>query len=440
MNTHSYFARLLAFSLALLFLAAVFVFYQGSYRAEEQQLNEFKEREAKTLGVVEWLVSSKAPYAGIEGLSTQIRELSRRFDTRVTYIASGKVLAESDLPPDEVGKMEDHSTRPEVVEALRTGFGSATRYSSTLRKDMLYIAARMQGTPGLPDGVLRIAVPYSAVQTELSQSRSRFLGVIAAMAVCAGALAVFLIMRARGALRSFSREVDSLGREEAPDKIRVCPGSEFKPLVDSINVLAKQARKSMRHLHDTRSQFEAVLAKMTDAVAVLDQDGIILAHNAALDGLLGGQAPACTGRNVLEAGLGLDVFEAAKQALASEPAEPRRFQARLHGGVDADVDLVPYSTVKGKRRLILVLHDVTAMKNAERILREFVINASHQLRTPLTSIQGFAATLLDSPPDDQERAHAMLETILKKSRDMGGVITELLDTASPQASGPSNQH
>lgn len=439
MNTHSYFARLLAFSLALLFLAAVFVFYQGSYRAEEQQLSEFKEREAKTLSVVEWLVSSKAPYAGIESLSPRIRELSRRFDTRVTYISSGKVLAESDLPPDEVVKMEDHSTRPEVVEALRTGFGSSTRYSSTLKKDMLYIAARMQGTPGLPDGVLRIAVPYSAVQTELSQSRSRFLGVIAAMAVCAAALAVFLIGRARGALRSFSREVDSLGREEAPDKIRVCPGSEFKPLVDSINVLARQARKSMRHLHDTRSQFEAVLAKMTDAVAVLDQDGIILAHNAALDGLLGGQAPPCTGRNVLEAGLGLDVFEAVRLALASNLAEPRRFQARLHAG-DADVDLVPYSTAKGARRLILVLHDVTAMKTAERILREFVINASHQLRTPLTSIQGYAATLLDSPPDDQERAQAMLETILKKSRDMGGVITELLDTASPQASGPSNQH
>ena len=101
---------------------------------------------------------------------------------------------------------------------------------------------------------------------------------------------------------------------------------------------------------------------------------------------------------------------------------------------------MPYVTSRGKRRVILVLHDVTAMKNAERVLRDFVIDASHQLRTPLTSIQGYAATLMDTPPDEPAQARSMLATILKKSQDMGAVVTTLLGKASPQAGdSPRNQ-
>jgi two-component system phosphate regulon sensor histidine kinase PhoR len=431
---------LLVLSLALLFCAAIFIFFQTSYKASSELLQEFEGREAKTLNVVQWLVTDKAPYSGTDQLRLLIAEISKKLDTRVTYIANGKVLAESDLPPAEAARMEDHSDRPEVIEALKSGFGKSTRYSSTLQTEMLYMATRMQGTAGLPDGILRIAVPYSTVQDILSESRTRFMAVIALMAACASALGVFLIRRTQGMLRSFSQVVDELGREDSPDKIRVCPSSEFKPLMDSIHVLANQASKSHRYLPDTRSQFEAGLAKMTDAVAVLDQDGNILAHNAALEQLLDTPAASCVGRNVLESGLGLGVYEAVRDALATRSAEPRRIQARLAGGKDADVDLVGYATSKGKSRLILVLHDVTTIKNAERILREFVINASHQLRTPLTSIQGYAATLLDSPPEDQEQARSMLSTILKKSQDMSGVVTGLLDTATPQSGAAPGKH
>jgi len=433
MQPRSYFTRLLALSLALLFCAAVFIFYQSSYDAQSVQLREFEEREANTVRVIEWLVASKAPYASVESLREYILEISKRFAVRVTYVAGGKVLAESGLTPGETDKMEDHSQRPEIVQAMQEGLGTSTRYSTTLKTELLYVAVRMQAAAGLSDGVLRIAVPFSGVQQSLADSRSRFMTVVAAMALCAVALAIFLVRRTQTMLRSFSQVVDDLGRQEASDKIRVYPGSEFKPLVDSINVLAKQARKNMRHLHETRSQFEAVMAKMTDAVAVLDQDGIILAHNAALDALLDNPNMPPAGRNVLEAGLGLAVYNAAREAFDTHSPTPRRFATTLLGGKIADVDLVPYTTSKGKQRLILVLHDITAMKNAERILRQFVINASHQLRTPLTSIQGYASTLLETPPEDMDQAKQMLATIYRKSQDMGEVVTELLDTASPQA-------
>jgi two-component system phosphate regulon sensor histidine kinase PhoR len=439
MQPHSFLARLLAISLVLLFCAAVFIFYESSYQAQAVQLQEFEERQASILRGMEWMIASKAPYSGVDSLRGQISEMAKHFGLRATYIVGGKVLAESDLNPAETEAMEDHSDRPEVIQALASGTGVSTRYSRTLQTEMLYVALRTPGAPGLPAGVLRIAAPYSLVQNSLAQSRSRFLTVVAVMALIAGALVIFLVRRTQTTLSFFSRTVDDLGREESPDKIRVYPGSEFKPLVDSINVLAKQARKNMRHLHETRSQFEAVLGKMTDAVAVLDQDGRILAHNAALETLLDNPAQPLVGRNVLEAGLGLAVYNAAHEAFAAGLAEPRRFVATLLNDKIADVDLMPYATTKGRKRLTLVLHDITAMKNAEHILREFVINASHQLRTPLTSIQGYAATLLDAPPQDGEQAKAMLATILRKSQDMSAVVTGLLNTASPQAESPAGQ-
>lgn len=440
METRSSFVRLLALCLALLLGAAVFVFHQATSRAGEELVREFDAREAKTLDMVLWLVQSRAPYQGLEPLRSLAGELSGRFGVRVTYVSNGKVLAESDLGPAETEKMDDHSQRPEIADARKSGFGKFVRYSTTLQTTLCYMARPVSGVAGLPDGVLRIAVPYTSVQKVLEESRSQFFAVIAAMAVCAAALAAFMIFRARGMLRSFSMAVDDLGRETAPDKIRVCPGSEFKPLVESINVLAKRARKNIRRLQDTRSQFEAVLANMADAVAVLDKDGTIILHNAALEALLGAGPQACVGRHVLESGLGVDVFRAVSSALESDGSGPPRFQARLASGRDADVDLVPYVTSRGKRRVILVLHDVTAMKNAERVLRDFVIDASHQLRTPLTSIQGYAATLMDTPPDEPAQARSMLATILKKSQDMGAVVTTLLGKASPQAGdSPRNQ-
>ncbi|GFK93176.1 Sensor protein kinase WalK [Fundidesulfovibrio magnetotacticus] len=435
MENRSYFARLLLAALALLTGAAVFIFYQTTYKADADLVREFEAREANTLDVALWLVSQKAPYAGVEQFRAYAAEVSRRLGVRVTYVAGGKVLAESGLSASEAEKMEDHSTRPEIVQALAEGFGKATRYSSTLQTRMLYMARRCDGLAGLPPGVLRIAAPYSSVESLLSEARGRFLAVVAAMALCAAGLALFVVRSTQGKLREFSQVVDELGREaDAPDgKIRVCPGSEFKPLVDSINTLAKRARRQGRSLHDTQAQYEAVLAKMTDGVAVLDQNGMILAHNRGLGALLGRPEADLSGRHVLEAGLGLDVHEAAREELAKASPSARRLLADLGGGHFADADLAPYSTAKGQRRLILVLHDVSSMKNAERILREFVIDASHQLRTPLTSIQGYAATLIDSPPEDPEQGRAMLGTILKRSKDMGAVVTQLLDRASPQA-------
>lgn len=431
MESRSYFGRLLAAALAALAVAAVFVFLKANTRAQTLLVEEFEAREARTLGVAAWILAEKAPYSGLEGLQSLVNELGKRLGVRVTYVSQGKVLADSEVEPDHLGELTDHSDRPEIVEALGgRPAGKSTRHSETLGKDMLYMAQASKDLAGLPDGVVRIACPYTDVARELDASRDRVLALVAVMALCAAALAAFVLVRARRVLATFSLAVETIAGGDVPDKIRIYPGSEFKSLADSINALSKKLRKNRRSLHDALSQYEAVLDKMTDPVAVLDEAGLILAHNPAMENLLGA---GIDGRHALETGLGVEVHEALKKGLADPTPAPRRFTATLAKDKDMDVDLVAFHTARGKRRFIVLAHDVTTIKQAERLLRAFVINASHQLRTPLTSIRGYAATLLDNPPADPAQARGMLETVLKRSEEMSAVITELLQTASPQA-------
>ena len=149
----------------------------------------------------------------------RLYELGKRFNIRVTFVATGKdggasrgkVLADSGVEPSRLSELPDHSNRPEIVQALDEGFGTATRFSDTLTTEMLYVASTMPSLAGTPDGVLRIAVPYSAVQQVLTDARNQLLAIVAAMAVCAAGLALFLIFLVFNALAALAATPLSAG-------------------------------------------------------------------------------------------------------------------------------------------------------------------------------------------------------------------------------------
>jgi two-component system phosphate regulon sensor histidine kinase PhoR len=178
-------------------------------------------------------------------------------------------------------------------------------------------------------------------------------------------------------------------------------------------------------------------------VAVVGGDGRIVAHNKALAGMF--PTPlGLVGRHPLETGMGLAVQEAVAAALAG-PADQADGEGRgecggpdapiplrLEGGRHVEVARVVFLDHKARPRLILVFRDVSAERRAADILRSFVIDASHRLRTPLTSIKGYAETLLDNPPQDPGAGRGLLAVILKNANAMSSVVTDLLSRASTQ--------
>jgi two-component system phosphate regulon sensor histidine kinase PhoR len=336
-----------------------------------------------------------------------------------------------------------------VVAAARGGTGLDVRRSATLGTDLVYAARRTEGAGGadgagrVPPGILRLAVPYSQVQDRLARDTDGLLLILATTLAGTGLLALWLTRRMAGTIKAFSATAKAIGDGDFESRIRVWPGSEFQPLAETVNAMAKKIRRQLKTIEDQANEHAAVFEGMAEGVAVIGPDGKILAHNHALAGMFP-TSLGLVGRHPLETGMDLAIQEAVTAELLG-PAEnageggegagdgtPEPLSMRLPGGRHVEVALVPFLDHKSRPRLILVFHDVSAERRAADILRSFVIDASHRLRTPLTSIKGYAETLLDNPPQDPEAGRSLMSIILKNADVMGKVVTDLLSRASTQ--------
>lgn len=429
MGGKSYHLRLVLWSWVVLAALAGAAFWHFTRQAEADIVRESEARAQRRLDLAGWLLSGRAPFAGPEAFDAWVIELGRRMSTRLTFISGGRVLAESDVDPAGLDRLEDHSQRPEVVAALRTGRGSHIRRSATLNKEMVYVAARLEGVPGLPDGILRLAVPFSEVRGSLDKAQAGILAVLLPILAISALATWWVLRRMAGVIRNFSDTVRAIGEGDFDRRVRDFPGREFAVLAESINSMARRIKAHMKTIRDQASRMGAVFDGLAEGVAVIGPDGRITAHNKALRAIFPGSLSP-DGRFPLEAGLPLESQQAVDQLLA-DPAAPDPVVRQIQTG-DAsflEASAVPYLDHKDRRGLILVFHDISDIKRVEGILRDFVANASHQLRTPLTSIKGFAEVLLDMPPEDPEKGREIMATILRNADHMSKVITSMFTLA-----------
>jgi two-component system phosphate regulon sensor histidine kinase PhoR len=423
MGERNYHLRLVVWTWGLLLVVLALLFFVMAHNAERSLVRDSEERAWGKLELAAWLLPQKGPFADDRALEAWTVDLGQRLGCRVTFIVGGRVRADSDVSEVDLPRLEDHSMRPEVLQARLSGRGKDVRTSATLGKDLIYVAARMNGVEGLADGVLRLAVPFSEVRAALSRSRVWFTAVLIP-AMLISALATWWGLRRMAlVIRDFSDTVKAIGEGDLDRRVRDFPGREFAVLADSINNMAKRIKRDMKTIRDQTSRFQAVFDGMAEGVAVVAPDGRIESHNTALASMFSGLTNLA-GRIPLEAGLPLESQQAVDQLL-SDPAAPgpvvRQVQYEEHRFLE--VVAVPFLDHKDRRGLILVFHDISEIKRVESILRDFVGNASHQLRTPLTSIKGYAEVLIDMPPEDPGKAREILGTILRNADHMSKVIT-----------------
>jgi len=354
--------------------------------------------------------------AALPSDSTEWAAFSHRFaqaaGLRVTIIdSSGRVRAESDLDDTEVQRIENHAARPEVVAALATGSGSDTRTSATVGRPYLYLA--ITGGPG----VIRVAMSYEEVESIVARTR-RVVLVAALPALLLGSLLAWL------ASRRIARPLGEIGLATQ----RIARGENPQLPVSGIpdvDRLSADLRKMHRELVDRfeslqrkQSETTAIVDSMVEGVLSSDPKGEIVTANPAARRLLGyGELEA------LPSLLLLIRSKEAREALAGVAA----------GGqvVDREISLGDRTCLLNARRLptggtVVVLHDLTDLKRLETIRRDFVANASHELKTPLTAISGYAETLLSDRPDP-EISERFLETILANARRMQRLVDDQLD-------------
>lgn len=463
MKPRSVFTRMLLWAWAVLAAALLALFLVTTSETRDEIVREAEQRATRELDTVKWLVVNHGRFATAREFHAWSTELGRHMGLRITFVTGGQVLADSMVPYEELSSLEDHSLRPEIRKAASNDIATSRRHSDTLDREMLYVATELPPVNGLPRGVLRLAVPFSELQERLSMVFSRALWTMALALAASGALLLMGTRNVGRSVRAFSDLAREIGNGDFSQRIREVPGREFHPLAEAVNAMARRIGKHVGTIEEQGGRLRAMFQGMGEGVLVLDERGRIDSFNRALERALPETAQAL-GRTPLEAGLPLDIQDAVDRVLHSGgsnapgtnpsatetpgteipgPTAPRpqstdassadepgeRLRVSLESGRHLAVTVLPFTGYKGGRKLILVFRDVTAEVEHEQALRDFVANASHQLRTPLTSIKGYAETLLDSPPADHAATAKFLRVIQRNADHMDGVINSMLKLA-----------
>jgi two-component system phosphate regulon sensor histidine kinase PhoR len=348
---------------------------------------------------------------------------------RVTLIAeSGLVLADSEADPRT---MENHATRPEIREAFTAGEGRSIRHSVTLNKDLLYLAER-QELPGGPPVVLRFALPVAGVDELLGEFR-RQLGVASiVLLIVTGAASL-------GVSRHFSKRVERLknfsGLVAAGDFQPIAAeraGDALEELALSLNDTAARLGSTIRTLKDERNLSAAILGSMVEGVAVVNAAERLVFANPAFAEILDLDVPPKPGSGLLEVVRQTELIEGVRHVLHGEPAVHAEI---VTGTLKQRHFASTVTSVRAEEAIgaVVVLHDITGLRRLERVRRDFVANVSHELKTPLTAIQGFAETLLGGAMDDLENRRRFVEIILDHAQRLALLTDDLLELSQIEA-------
>ncbi|MGB9431200.1 MAG: ATP-binding protein [Candidatus Acidiferrum sp.] len=341
---------------------------------------------------------------------------------RVSVIsADGRVLSDSQ---SETATMETHAERPEVLAALKLGEGRATRQSVSVGTQLLYYAVR-EDLPGGTPVILRLALPMAGFGEQLWNFRRKLWLWSLLIYLFAGAIAMLM---SRGYTDRIERLREFSGRVAEGD-FRPLPsdgsGDSLEALRISLNQTASRLDRTIRTLTEERNLSAAILGSMVEGVAVVNAGERLAFANPGFASILGLDVPPVAGSSLLEVVRQTELIGAVRRVLAGEP----RVESEIVTGTlrqhyfAATVASVRAGETSGA---VIVLHDITDLRKLERIRRDFVANVSHEFRTPLTAIQGFAETLIGGAIDDPQNRGRFLAIILEHSRRLARLTEDLL--------------
>ena len=340
---------------------------------------------------------------------------------RVTVIAAdGRVLGDSQA---DAQSMENHANRPEVQEAMAKGEGRSARRSATLNRDFLYLAVRQNTSAG--PAVLRFALPPDTVDDVLSSFRHKLWVASFFILLIAGAVSLLLSRSFTGRverLKEFSRRVAEGDFRPLP---RDSSGDALGALGVSLNRTAARLDRTIQTLTEERNLSSAILGSMVEGVAVVNGSERLVFANPGFAEILGLDVPPTSGSALVEVVRQTELLEAVRQVLGGE----RRVQSEIvTGTLRLHYFAITVAAVRAgdTTGAVVVLHDITELRKLERVRRDFVANVSHEFRTPLTAIQGFAETLLAGAIDDSQNRTRFLEIILEHSRRLARLTEDLL--------------
>jgi two-component system phosphate regulon sensor histidine kinase PhoR len=350
-----------------------------------------------------------------------IHKLGRAARARITVIASdGSVLADSALTDAELARVDNHGTRPEVVEARRRGRGLASRFSATTGTELMYLAVPFERAEGA--GVVRVAMSLQDVDALIARMRWLISGAVLLGLLVAGGMGILASYFASRSLMDLVSRARALASGQRGQRIAVEAGDELSGLAGSFNRMAEDLERTLSTLGDERDRSRAILESLSDAVLAIDADLALTALNGAALRLLGLSAAPLGSRliDVIRVPLVLEIVNRAK---AGETAHAEL----VWTGPPRRTLLATATPQRARGQCVLVLRDVTELRRLESMRRDFVANVSHELRTPVSIISANVETLVAGALKDPVRAQEFLSAVQRNAERLSRLVNDLLD-------------
>jgi two-component system phosphate regulon sensor histidine kinase PhoR len=418
--------QLYASFLAVTLLALAATAAYSSYTFHEFHLAQIQ-RELSTLArVVVPEVEQALVSTGPGDVDALTDRLGRSADGQVRFTIitpAGKVIGDSEEDPTH---MKSHADRLEVIDALRDGFGRSVHPSPTLGTRMMYVAIPVE-QGGQPVAVIRTAMTVTAIDRPMAD----IYVTVAWAALIIALIAAFLsLLISRGISRPIvrmQRVAQLFARGQLNIRVPGAGAAELDGLAKALNEMGTQLQDRIETITTQRNELEAILSSMTEGVFAVDSQGCFASINKAAAQLLSIDPAQVQGRRVEEAIHNIELQQFVRDTLRSD--EPTEADVSFPGETEHFFHVcgAGLSDRRGERSgAVIVLSDMTRIHRLENLRRDFVANVSHELKTPVTSIQGFVVALQEGALSDPEQTRRFVEIIAKHAQRLNAIIDDLL--------------
>jgi two-component system, OmpR family, phosphate regulon sensor histidine kinase PhoR len=350
------------------------------------------------------------------------KKLGRVIEARVTIIApDGKVLGDSQEDP---ATMENHAIRPEIKDALSSGLGVSSRYSTTLNQQMMYVAVPIN-KENMVIGIARVALPLTYVETSVNHLTATIGLAILIVAFLAVLAAGLISNKLTDPIRQLTRAANQISAGQLGKKISVQTHDEVGKLCTAFNDMSSSLKSTMEQVTEEKAKLSAVLNTMVDGVIMTDYDGMVLVANRAAGHLFGFEENRAEGKPIIEVVHDHEVDTMLKECLKTRKQQSAQFESIVTRRYIRMIAVPVAEATIGE--VLFLFQDLTEVRNLQTMRREMVGNISHELRTPIASIKAMVETLRDSAIDDKRASRDFLGRIEDEVDRLVQMVSELTE-------------
>ena len=356
-------------------------------------------------------------------IQQMVQPIGDRIATRVTLLTrDGVVMADSEFRFDE---MDNHLSRPEIISATQSRVGESSRFSTTLQKPMLYVALKaMDSHSNL--GFIRTALSTERIDEEFNYLRKVIIIAASLTTLIALFIGYWLAMSFARPLRQMTIIANDYAQGHYQLRIPSDRRDEIGALARSLNKMADISARRFNIIKTERDQLSTILKSMNEGVITVNDKGLITHVNRAACRILRTSGERCLGQSLQDMDASNNLNQAFIQCQQEQVSVERSIQLdgytfarhyRLH------VTLLKHSD---QADAILVLQDTTDVQRMDKMRADFVANASHELKTPITAIRGFAETLIEDEAIERQTQQRFIRKIHGQSIRLSDLVSELL--------------